>query len=86
MSQIITIELSDEVCTALNQKAERASISLTEWIQAALDQQSGLSGAQKTEVGFDTARQRFRQHAGAINLDYPTGADNASIDADLAKS
>ncbi len=86
MSQILTLELSNEVCTALNQKAERAGISLTECIQATLDQQSGLSSQRETEVNREVARQRFRHHAGAIDLGYPTGADNTSIDVDLARS
>ena len=30
-------------------------------------------------------RERFRRHAGAVNLGYATGADNESIDADLAR-
>lgn len=31
-----------------------------------------------------TARERLRRHAGAQSLGYQTGADNESIDADLA--
>jgi uncharacterized protein len=86
MSQVVTLELSDEVCTALKKKAENAGISLSEWIQVSLDQQSGLSSQLKTEAGNETARQRFRHHAGAIDLGYPTGADNDNIDADLIKA
>jgi hypothetical protein len=86
MSQVVTLELSDEVCTALNLKAQRAGVSLSEWIQSTLDQQGGLSNQQKAEVDDEAARQRFRRHAGAIDLGYPTGADNASIDADLVSS
>jgi hypothetical protein len=86
MSQVVTLELSDELCTALNQKAQHAGVSLSEWIQATLDRQSGLSNQQKTEADEEAARQRFRHHAGAIDLGYPTGADNGSIDADLARS
>ena len=33
----------------------------------------------------EAARQRFRRHLGAVTLGYPTGADNESIDADLAR-
>jgi hypothetical protein len=86
MSQVITLELSDEVCTALKQKAESAGISLSEWIEATLDRQSGLSSHRKIDAENQAARQRFRRHAGAIDLGYPTGADNASIDADLAET
>jgi hypothetical protein len=34
----------------------------------------------------EEARQRFRNHAGAISLGYATGIDNESIDADLARA
>lgn len=75
MSQVVTLELSDEVCTALKQKAERAGVTLSEWIKVTLDQQSGLSSQQKTEAENEAARQRFRKHAGAIDLGYPIGVD-----------
>lgn len=29
---------------------------------------------------------RLRRHFGAVNLGHPTGADNAEIDADLARA
>jgi hypothetical protein len=86
MSQVITLELSNELCAALNLKAQRAGASLSEWIQSTLDRQSGLLSQQKTEAEKEAARQRFRHHAGAIDLGYPTGADNASIDADLIRA
>jgi hypothetical protein len=78
MSQVVTLELSDAVCTALKQKAESAGVSLLEWIQVTLDQQSRLSSQRKTEAENEAARQRFRHHAGAIDLDHPTRADNTS--------
>jgi hypothetical protein len=31
------------------------------------------------------ARERFERHIGSIDLGQPTGADNESIDADLAR-
>ncbi|MBI4639105.1 MAG: hypothetical protein HY731_00315 [Candidatus Tectomicrobia bacterium] len=40
---------------------------------------------QLTEEEWEEARQRLLQHAGAASLGYPTGADNESIDADLAR-
>jgi Ribbon-helix-helix protein, copG family len=86
MSQVITLELSDEVCAALKQKAESAGISLSELIKVTLDQQSGSSSYQKTDIENEAARQRFRRHAGVIDLGYSTGADNASIDADLVRA
>jgi len=38
-----------------------------------------------TEEGSRAAWERLLRHAGAENLGYATGADNESIDADLAR-
>ncbi len=40
---------------------------------------------QLTEEELQAARERFRRHIGAVSLGHPTGADNESIDADLAR-
>ncbi len=40
---------------------------------------------QLTEAWRAEARKRFEHHIGAVDLGYPTGADNESIDADLAR-
>jgi len=40
---------------------------------------------QLTEAEWQAARERLQRHAGAASLGYPTGADNESIDADLAR-
>lgn len=87
MSQVLTLELSDEVYAILKQQAEIAGISLAEWVATSLERQCGLSSKNiQTEAEKEAARQRFRRHAGTINLRYATGADNQSIDADLAAS
>lgn len=88
MSQVLTLELSDEVYAALKQQAEVAGISLAEWAATSLERQYGFVSSKKlqTEAEKEAARQRFRRHAGTINLGYATGADNESIDADLARA
>ena len=87
MSQVLTLELSDEVYAALKQQAEIAGISLAEWVATSLERQCDLSSNKlQTEAEKEAARQRFRRHAGTINLGYATGSDNESIDADLAKA
>ena len=85
MNQVVTLELRDELYVALNQQAESVGISLAEWIAVALEQQSILL-ILKTDAEKEVARQRFRRHAGSIDLGYPTGADNVSIDADLVRA
>ena len=86
MSQVLTLELSEEAYRALQQQAEIAGISVSEWITTSLEQQYGLQKKQQTEAEKEAARQRFRHHAGAIDLGYATGADNESIDADLVRA
>lgn len=86
MSEVVTLELRDELYADLKQKAESVGISLEAWIAVVLEQQNSGLNQPKTEAEKELARQRFRRHAGAIDLGYPTGADNASIEADLVRS
>jgi len=86
MNQELTIELSNEVYTALQQKANAVGLSLTEWIVAALSKQDNTVNEVLHSAQQEEARQRFRKHAGAISLGYATGIDNEGIDTDLAKA
>jgi hypothetical protein len=86
MSQVLMLELSDEMYTLIKQQADVAGVSISEWIATSLEQQSGLQKKQQNEAEKEAARQRFRQHAGTIDLGYPTGVDNESIDADLVRA
>lgn len=87
MSQQLTLEISDEVYADLKQKANAVGLPITEWVVAVLSTQSNdLSEALYSVAQQEEARQRFRNHAGAISLGYATGIDNESIDADLARS
>jgi hypothetical protein len=86
VSQVVRLELPDEVYQALKRQAEGVGISLSEWIAIAIEKQSNLLNPQKTEAEKEAARHQFRRHAGAIDLGYPTGADNDSINADLIKA
>lgn len=72
MNQVLTLELSDEVYAALKQQAEIAGISLAEWVATSLERQCGFISSNKlqTEAEKEAARQRFRRHAGTINLRY----------------
>ncbi|MHC5611083.1 MAG: hypothetical protein ACYTXA_08695 [Nostoc sp.] len=88
MSQVLSLELSDEVYAALQQQAEVAGVSLAELVVTSIEQQYGSLRREKsqTETEKEAARQRFRSHAGSINLGYATGADNESIDADVVRA
>lgn len=86
MSQVLTLELSDEVYAALQQQAKILGIDLSELAATSLERQYRLTKAkdQRTEAEKEAARQRFERHIGSIS-GYPPGADNESIDADLAR-
>ncbi|MEH2317904.1 hypothetical protein [Nostoc sp.] len=88
MSQVLILELSDEVYAALQQQAEVAGVSLAELVATSIEQQYGSLRREKsqTETEKEAARQRFQNHAGSINLGYATGADNESIDTDLVRA
>ena len=88
MSQVLSLELSDEVYAALQQQAEVAGVSLAELVATSIEQQYGSLKREKsqTETDKEAVRQRFRSHAGSINLGYATGANNESIDADLVRA
>lgn len=88
MSQLLTLELSDEVYAALQQQARAVGLSVAELVVVSLKRQHGFldKADVNTEVQKKEARQRLLQYAGAISLGYATGIDNEGIDADLAKA
>jgi hypothetical protein len=86
MSQVLTLELSDQDYTLLKHQAEISGVTITEWAIVSLTERKPTDKAKlRTEAEKDLARQRFRRHAGIISLG-AKGADNESIDADLARS
>ena len=91
MSHTLTLELSDEVYTAIRRHAEIAGTSLPHWISTILEQQYSRIPdwqrvrAQRTEEEKQAARARFERHFGEVDLGYATGVDNEQIDADLAR-
>lgn len=87
MSQQLTLELSDEVYADLQQRANAVGLSIAEWIVTVLNHQDNdVNRVLPSASQLEKARQRFRNHAGAIDLGYATGIDNENIDADLAKA
>jgi predicted exporter len=77
-------DLPDEIVALLQQIAPQmkrtAEELTTEWLTKYGSQPRRLLNEQEQKA----ARERLQQHFGAVNLGYPTGADNESIDADLA--
>ena len=91
MSQTLILELSNEVYTTIQRQAERAGTSPAHWLATTLEQQYGPRHAwhnarrHRTAAEQHTARVRFEQHFGEVDLPDATGADNEQIDADLAR-
>ena len=84
MSQSLTVELSDEVYAALRRQAQATGASLSHVAAASLERQFKGTGL-RTDAEKQAAREQFERHFGEVNLGHPTGADNESIDADLAR-
>lgn len=83
MSTVVTLELPDNLYQPLVKVSEKAGKPLEEWILAQLQAHTPrvvLSERERSE-----AMARLMRHAGAVNLGYPTGAANESIDVDLAQ-
>ncbi len=91
MSHTLTVELSDEVYAAIQRQVEEANTSPAQLATLSLAQHFGRghharqTTSLRTEAELQAARERFERHFGAVNLGYATGADNESIDADLAR-
>ena len=91
MSQTLILELSDEVYTTIQRQAESAGTSPAHWLATTLEQQYGPRHAGQsarrphTAAEQHAARVRFAQHFGAVDRPDAIGADNAQIDADVAR-
>ena len=85
MSQSLTVELSDEVYAALRRRAQATGTSLAHVAAASLERQFKGTGTLRTDAEKQDARERFERHFGEVNLGHSTGADNESIDSDLAR-
>ena len=77
MSKQLVLELPEDVYERLQKIARAAGQSLEDWAKRR------LSLGQL--VGKEARRENIRHHFGAVNLGFPTGADNEKIDEDLAK-
>jgi hypothetical protein len=83
MTTVVTLELPDNIYEPLLKVAEKAELPLEEWILARL--QIYVPSVALSEQERAKAMARLMRHAGAVNLGHPTGVDNESIDADLAR-
>ncbi len=93
MSQILTLELDDEVYAAIERHARSRGTSPSRWLASALQHSGDLLQSLRIPVASpeeksrrQAARERFERHFGEVDLGRPTGVENESIDADLAEA
>jgi hypothetical protein len=86
MSKTLTLELSDELYATLQQKASAAGLSIEEWLLIPVQPNSLPHSPAPDDTQFQEQRQQLLQYAGVLSLGHSTGADNESIDADLARA
>lgn len=86
MSQILTLEISEQVFAAIQQQAAVTGVAPERlaalWIEQRFTQAPELP---VDEAKKEIARTRFERHFGTLSRDSETSLDNESIDADLAK-
>ena len=78
MSQL-SVELNDSTLATIEEQAKAVGISPAKLVRDLLEQQFSAPMTNEPEL-----LTRFEDHFGAINLGYPLGSDNESIDNDLA--
>lgn len=85
MSKTLTFEISEDLYESFGQIARRdgkttEQVALEYLARRAAERRPILSEEERR-----AAHERFRPHIGAVSLGHPTGADNESIDRDLAR-
>jgi hypothetical protein len=86
MSQILTLEISEQVFVAIQRQAAAIGIAPERLAARLIEQRfSQISELPVAEADREVARARFERHFGALSLDNATSLDNESIDADLAR-
>lgn len=81
----LTLQVSDEVYEACRQMAAKYGGTVEQYVLEFLAKHGPKPRPSLTEEESRAAWERLLRHAGAENLGYATGADNESIDADLAR-
>jgi hypothetical protein len=86
MSKTLTFEIPEELYEAFDHIARRdgkttEQVALEYLARRAAERRPPLSDKER-----QAAHENFRHHIGAASLGHPTGADNESIDRDLARA
>jgi hypothetical protein len=84
MSRIIQVSLSEGAYAELEREARATGASLSEQAAAILEERFGRPWPQRPDGDRkQSARERFEQHFGEVDLGHPTGTDNEAIDRDI---
>jgi hypothetical protein len=85
MSQILTLELNDQVFAAIRQQAENIGIAPENLAATLLEQKLfPIFKLIPTDAATVSGRARFERHFGTIESSSAMDLDNEAIDADLA--
>ncbi len=89
MSESLHVDLSDHTFDAIRRQATADGTTPSRLAADALEATFSKGDVPRTaddsQVTAITARERFERHFGAVDLGHATGANNASIDEDLAR-
>lgn len=87
MSQILTLEISEQIFTAMRLQAEAMGVA-PEHLAITLIEQRFIQTMEESPVNNDereAARIKFESHFGRLDIERPPEIDNEDIDADLAR-
>jgi hypothetical protein len=84
MSQILTVQINEQTYGAIRAEAEASGIAPSQVATETLERYF-RNGQTRTEREKQAARERFERHFGEVNFGLQMGADNDTIDADLAR-
>lgn len=85
MSKTITLDVPDDLYEVFSMVASASGKRIEEVALDFFSKTAPRSHHYKSREEANEARARFERHFGEISLGYAIGADNESIDADLAR-
>lgn len=84
MSKTLTFNISEDLYESFDHIARRDGKTTEQVALEYLARRAAERRPKRSEEERRAAQERFRRHIGAVSLGHPTGADNESIDRDLA--
>ncbi|HKP84877.1 MAG TPA: hypothetical protein VJZ26_02195 [Blastocatellia bacterium] len=85
MSKTISFEVPNELYEVFEREAAQTGRAVEAVAIEFMAKYGPKPRPKLSEEELREAREKFRRHIGAASLGHPTGADNESIDADLAR-